>query len=786
MALHNLRATDRGSLATVDPGLRAWLRRSAWLVFLVGGLALAIAAAVIGDEDALHPLVTILGLMTTAALLAGLRMHRPARPLAWRLVALCIFLTTAGVAVSFDMPTLGVLGESLTASGYIAGLVGFVILIRGRIPGGDRGAFLDAAILASGVGVLIWAFGFAPVLLASRQSSLVSAIYFYPALIASATVARMWFLGGPSRPTTRLLVLLVLSSNVITIIQMMRAIIGPDAFSGPFLLAEFASLAFVGGAALHPTMAIPADRQRATLQPLSRGRIAALAVALLVNPATLAIQASDGRAVDPAPYIVGGVLIGVLVIGRLGDALRQLGDSLRERESLMELLRRQAMYDTLTSLPNRTLFTERLASDFANRSNGQLLAVLLVDLDDFKGVNDGYGHEAGDALLVAVGRRLRAAIREGDMAARLGGDEFVVTLPACVDEQDAVSVAERILALLGEPYEIDGHSLRVHASVGVALAGPTERHPDDLVRNADVAMYLAKSRGQGRYELFEPSMQAVAMTQLQLRTDLATGIADGELRLHYQPIVDLRTGRTIGYEALVRWLHEDRLVPPMEFIPLAESSGLIGPLTDWVVDEACRVIAGWGRAGEPPWVSVNLPSSQLIRTDLVERLTRTLALSGLAADRLVIEITESSLMEIDVARVAIERLSELGVRIAIDDFGTGYSALSYLARLPIDIVKVDRSFVSALQADGPEEAIASAIIVLARQLGLTTIGEGIETAEQAGQLAALGCDLGQGFHLGRPSPDQDFRAMLVPTPSGPGWRSPAASVPEIARRRVVA
>jgi diguanylate cyclase (GGDEF)-like protein len=764
MALHSLRTIDRRA-ATLDAAMRrrTWPRSKAWLVFLVAGLAMAFVAAWSGDEEAFQPLVTILGLTTTVAIVAGIRAHRPMRPLPWRLVALCTLLTTIGGAVTYAIPALDAVGETLTAGGYVAGFVGFVILIRGRIPGGDRGAFLDAAILASGVGVLIWAFGFGPALIAARQDSLVSAIYFYPALIASATVARMWFLGGNNRPTTRLLVLLVLSSNAITIIQMIRVIVGPDALSGPYLLAEFASLGFVGAAALHPTMAIPAERQRADLQPISRGRIAALAVALLVNPATLAIQASEGREVEPAPYIIGGVLIGVLVIGRLGDALRQLGDSLRERESLMELLRRQAMYDTLTSLPNRALFTDRLAGDFANRTNGRLLAVLLVDLDDFKAVNDSYGHETGDALLVAVGQRLRSAIRDGDTAARLGGDEFVVALPACVDQGAAIAVAQRILALLGEPFEIDGHGLNVHASVGVALAGPDERHPDDLVRNADVAMYLAKSRGKGRFEVFEPSMQAVAMTQLQLREDLEAGIANGDLRLHYQPVVDLRNGRTIGYEALVRWLHDGRLVPPMAFIPLAESSGLIGPLTDWVVDEACRATATWGRPGDRPWVSVNLPSSQLIRDDLIARLRGTLETSGLPADRLVIEITESSLMDIDVARPAIERLSQLGVRIAIDDFGTGYSALSYLARLPIDIVKVDRSFVSTLQHDGPEEAIASAIIALAQQLGLTTIGEGIETPEQLRQLAALGCDLGQGFHLGRPAPDQDLRSMRQPT-----------------------
>jgi EAL domain-containing protein (putative c-di-GMP-specific phosphodiesterase class I) len=237
----------------------------------------------------------------------------------------------------------------------------------------------------------------------------------------------------------------------------------------------------------------------------------------------------------------------------------------------------------------------------------------------------------------------------------------------------------------------------------------------------------------------------------------------------------MRTGRVIGYEALVRWLRKGQLIPPMEFIPLAESSGLIGPLTDWVVAEACRATAAWGEPGDRPWVSVNLPSSQLVRQDLVAYLARTLEASGMSPNRLVIELTESSLADIDVARPAIERLSQIGVRLAIDDFGTGYSALSYLARLPIDILKIDRSFVTALEDEGPEEAIAAAIIGLAKRLGLTTIGEGIETLPQLDRLAALGCDLGQGFYLGRPAADEDRR----PTPVARIPRSHLTSVPSL-------
>ena len=728
-----------------------------WLAYLIVGLGLATGGALVGDEAVMQPFITAMGLFATAAILVGVRLHRPARRLPWQLVALCVAMSTIGIGVIPATGTLGVVGAAVTGLGYVAGFTGFILLMRGRIPGGERGAFTDAAILASGTGVLIWAFGFGPILTAAGQNSVITASFFYPALVASAVVARMWFLEGAHRPATRLLILLVLATNGITVIELLRGFMGPSAFSGPLIWAEFASVAFVGAAALHPSMALAPERQREDARPIGWRRIVALSAALLVNPATLAIEVWVGREIDAAPYVIGGVVIGLLVIARLGDTLRQLGESLRERESLMELLRRQALYDALTTLPNRSLFSERLASDFARRSPDRLLAVLLLDLDEFKVVNDTYGHESGDALLVEVGRRLRASVREGDMAARLGGDEFVIGLPACADAGVPVAVAQRILDALAEPFDIGGRNLLVRASVGIAVASATDRTAEDLVHNADIAMYIAKSRGKGRFEVFEPSMHAAAATQLQLRADLAAGIAAGELRLHYQPVVDLATGQTVGYEALVRWLRDGRLVPPGEFIPTAESSGLIGPLTDWVIDEACRLAGTWGRTPERPWVSINLPSSQLVRHDLVGRLDRTLQAAGLPPDRLVIEITESSLLEIDIARPALQRLSDLGVRVAIDDFGIGYSALSYLAHLPIDIVKIDRSFVVALQHAGPEEAVAAAIISLARRLGLTTIGEGIETAGQLGQLVSLGCDLGQGFYLGRPAPYEDRR-----------------------------
>jgi diguanylate cyclase (GGDEF)-like protein len=505
----------RASIESLD-GLslagRARVGPRAWLWFLGAGFGLAIAASLASDAQAVQLLLTATGLAATAAILLGVRTHRPARLLPWQLLALCTLVTTVGRFLVPLSGLLAVIGQAATIAGSVAGLLGFILLIRGRIPGGDRPALLDAAILASGTGVLIWAFGFAPYAVAARQSSIVPAALFYPTIIAFAMVARLWFLPGAHRPATRLIVLLVVAANAIIIIDVLRGTggtvaLGNDALAGAAQFASFAQLTLLGAAALHPSMSIVPERMPAGLQPIGRRRILALTAALLVNPATLAIEGIGGQQIDPAPYIVGGVLIALLVVARLSDALRQLGESLGERESLMGQLRHQALYDDLTSLPNRSFFNDRLEADFANRSVDRPLAVLLIDLDEFKAVNDSYGHAAGDNLLIAVAQRLRTSIRADDMAARLGGDEFVITLQECPDPSFAIQVARRVIAALSTPFDIGSRNVTVRVSVGVAIASEEDRTADDLVRKADIAMYSAKRHGKGRFEVFEPSMR---------------------------------------------------------------------------------------------------------------------------------------------------------------------------------------------------------------------------------------------------------------------------------------
>jgi diguanylate cyclase len=503
--------------AVVDPRstpIRVGLARLspvAWLVFLAGGLTLAIVAAIAGNATAAQPWLTAFGFATTAAILIGVHLHQPSHRVQWLLLAACDFLTTVGTALAVSPGGLGAIGPALTGIGSAAGFIGFGLLARGRIPSGDRAALLDAAILATGAGVLIWVFGLAPYVVVAGHSSLLVVVVFFPSLVALALVARMWFLAGAHRPVTRMIALNVLTANGIILIEIVRATLGTGAFTGPDLLLRFLELAFTGAAALHPAMAAPVEHRAASADRIGRGRFVALGFALLINPATLALEAASGRRIDVAPYAVGGVLVGVLVIARLGEALRTLGEGLRERESLMGQLRHMAFYDPLTGLPNRSLFSERLSASVSSRGKAGLLATLMIDLDDFKVVNDTHGHEVGDALLVAVGERLRRAVRDGDTVARLGGDEFVIALPGCSDQLVPIQVARRILKMIAEPFDIEGLSLTVAASVGIAIAGKADDSASELVRKADVAMYVAKGRGKGRFDLFDPSMEAQSL-----------------------------------------------------------------------------------------------------------------------------------------------------------------------------------------------------------------------------------------------------------------------------------
>ncbi len=428
----------------------------------------------------------------------------------------------------------------------------------------------------------------------------------------------------------------------------------------------------------------------------------------------------------------------------------------------------QAFHDSLTGLASRALFLDRLQHGLSGAARSlTTVGLLFIDLDRFKMVNDTLGHAAGDLLLVEVAERVRGCLRASDTAARFGGDEFAVLLQG-TSEKGAAIVADRIIEAVRSPYAIGGREVFVDASIGIALSDPSLMDAHELLRAADVAMYQAKRNGKGRHELFEPSMHSALMERLELEADLRRAIDGQEFVLHYQPIVALDSGRVIGVEALLRWDHPRRgMVSPLDFIPFAEETGLILPLGQWVMEQACKQAKAWQdeRPTDPPLtVSVNLSARQLEQRDVAQRVAEALLASGLDPSCLVLEITETLLLE-DAAET-VERLSELrqvGVRVAIDDFGTGYSSLSYLRQFPVDILKIDKSFVDGIGSGAEESAFARAIVRLGQTLHLEMIAEGIEHPGQVVELRRAHCQLGQGYFFSRPLPAEQISALLAGT-----------------------
>jgi diguanylate cyclase (GGDEF)-like protein len=440
-----------------------------------------------------------------------------------------------------------------------------------------------------------------------------------------------------------------------------------------------------------------------------------------------------------------------------------LEQSLAELSRLKEQLRYQAYHDPLTGLPNRTLFLEKVI-DRIGHPGEKMPVVLFLDLDDFKVVNDTLGHAAGDRLLADVAARLRTVLRADDVAARLGGDEFAILLDDDPGLSESEAVAHRIIDSMRVAFSVDGHDTTVGASIGIAAARLGTEHADELLRNADVAMYTAKESGKNRVSVFEPTMHAAIVERHALSAELSRSLGRGELAVFYQPIVALPSARVTGMEALVRWRHPVRgLIGPSEFVHLAEETGMILQLGRWVLSEACRQAADWaelGPPGQPLTISVNLSAQQLQEPTFVSDLKTILLETGLTPWQLVLEMTESVMFHDTTTTISrLEAIRDLGVRIAIDDFGTGYSSLGYLRRFQVDILKIAREFVGPAESE-EEWAFAGAIVALGRTLGLTIIAEGIEDAGQFRRLAELGCEYGQGYLLSRPQEADAMTSML--------------------------
>jgi diguanylate cyclase (GGDEF)-like protein len=472
----------------------------------------------------------------------------------------------------------------------------------------------------------------------------------------------------------------------------------------------------------------------------------------------MAHQAAEGIIARKTPELPDGRVMSVVNTRMSDGGWVSTHEDITEQRRAEQRIAHMAGHDALTGLPNRLLFREGMEQALAAPDRENSVAVLSIDLDCFKEVNDTHGHPAGDALLRGVADRLRRCVGDG-MVARLGGDEFAMIRVGAQSDEDVLLLAERILKTLGEPMKVEGHDIRVGSSIGIAIAPAHGDDPDELLKHADTALYRAKADGRRTFRLFEPEMNIRALARRSLEADLRGALDRGEFELHYQPFVNLVSNQVTGFEALIRWHHRDKgLISPADFIPLAEETGLINPIGDWVLRQACMDAAEWPAGLQ---IAVNLSPVQLTNRALPRFVILALAAAGLDPKRLELEITETALLKDDEALLAsLHHLRALGVRIAMDDFGTGYSSLKYLRSFPFDKIKIDRSFVKELGIRSDCAAIVRAVAELGRSLAMTTTAEGVETEAQLAHLKKEGCTEVQGYLFSKPRPAGELASLI--------------------------
>ena len=756
-------------------------RSRAWIVALIA-CAAALALHVVLPVGSLEQNLLYDGIATAAVvgILVGIRLHRPEYVMPWLLIAAgqASFVVGDLLWVWFELhgeTPFPSVADVFYLGGYPFIALAFGLLIQRRIGGGDRAGLLDAAILTTGAAILSWVLLIEPSFAGTEATPLellISLAYPLADLLVIGVATGLLTTPGARTPSFGLLVgglLVLLVSDETYALQNLHGTYE----SGSLLdLGWLVAYLVTALAALHPSMREVVRPQPVNVTWLGPVRLAFLAAAMLTGPVVMTIA---GEVDGIVGWVVAGAsgILSMLVLARLAGLVRMLAHDVAARSALEAQLSHQANHDPLTGLANRRRFVEQVGEALAGggrwrgagsrghvlpqETGNAALAVLFLDLDDFKAVNDTLGHAAGDQLLVAIAGRIGECLRDGDLAARLGGDEFGVLLGRVREPALAEAIASRILAAIHEPVAVEAGTASVGGSVGIAWVDPSKgaSSVDDLLHDADVAMYQAKADGKGRSRTFASSMHAAVSERVRLRNELARAVAHREFVIHLQPIVRLDNRAVRGLEALVRWNHPSRgLLPPSEFVPLAEETGLIVEIGAQVLDAACREVVrldGRHESNSPSTIAVNVSPQQLASPAFAELVTRTLRTTGLRAGRLVLEITESVLVHDDGAGVAnLRRLRELGVRVAIDDFGTGYSSLASLHRYPLDILKIDRSFLDLGAPAAEDWALVRLVVGIGRTLGLETIAEGVEHEEQARELVRLGCVAAQGFLFSEP------------------------------------
>jgi len=771
-----------------------------WKVFLGIGAISTVTYLLIGEPNIQMLLYQATGIVSVGAMLVGIRRNRPASTRPWIFLALGISMWVIGDAIwnSYELVLHRVAPWPSTADYiYLVGPVlmalGLTGMLRRRGEPRDIEGVLDALIIATGAGALSWAFFMAPFAADNSLNGVTQAVAVtYPLtdILLLAVIVRLLLAPGSRTTSHRLLAAAVACTFVGDIVYSVQSLHGTY-YSGS--IVDISWLAFywlIAAAALHPSMAKITRTVEDEGQKARRSRLWMLAAAASLGPLTLVIQWLRDAPLD-IPVIAGASVFLFLIVlvrmerlvGSVHNKVEQLKTqsallrrSLEQREKLEVQLRHQAFHDPLTDLANLNLFNDRLDHAIRRISRtGESVGVLFLDIDDFKVVNDTLGHDAGDQVLVAIGQRMRSVLRGSDVAARIGGDEFAILLEAMTAPTDAAIAAKRLLTALDVPFRVAGQEITVHGSIGAASTEDAMANGQDLLREADTAMYVAKNEGKHRSVVFEPSMQDQLLGEIRLLAQIQAGIEGNEFRAFFQPIVDLPGGELRGAEALIRWHHPERgLLPPALFLAAAEQAGTIFDLDAWMMNEACREAAVWKKrlADRPFQVSVNVSAESLQRAEIVDSVASALSSSGVDPGVIVLEITESVLVrDIDHTIGTLEALKRLGVGIAIDDFGMGYSSLEHLRRFPVDVLKIDKAFVDGVARGSEEASFAAAIITLADQLHLRTIAEGVETEEQAETLASLGARAAQGYVFSRAVSIEKMDEFVSRAARGDDWRT---------------